>query len=366
MEALALFNTTLDAYWRCHERDSDLAEMTVFEIAALELMLRSSSVRGTHGVPDRRRVRDAWETAPPVASVVAMQIYAGDAWLFSLDGDRDTAFHKMRRAEEMAPAPAWRVWALAGRAFLAAAFSEPGSAREYAVLATEVSHGVDWAATTGEERVALLLLAEVLAVTDPPAATAVLQSYASLSRPMDPGQAMSGDPRLGALEEYVRGLERRARGDYVSASRLLKSAASRYAACGNLWRAALARIEHASLSGDLRELDDARDMVAEHFPSSFLARRVGIHALSDPIVARLTPAQRDVLALLLDGLNAREIATSTGRAYNTVRVHIDRLREAFGASSIHAMVVDCHRRGIVLHASRTSRATKDEPIRNCG
>ena len=88
--------------------------------------------------------------------------------------------------------------------------------------------------------------------------------------------------------------------------------------------------------------------------------------MSDPVVARLTPAQRDVLALLLDGLNAREIATSTGRAYNTVRVHIDRLREAFQASSIHALVVDCHRRGIVMHPPRTSHETKDEAIRNCG
>jgi DNA-binding CsgD family transcriptional regulator len=365
-EALALFNATLDAYWQCRQRDSDLAEMTVFEITALELMLRSRSVSGTHRVPERRRARDPWETPPPVASVVAMQISAGDAWLFSLDGDRDAAFRKMRTAEDMAPAPAWRVWALAGRAFLAAAFGEPGSAREHAAVATEIAHTVDWNATTGEERVALLLLAEVLTAVEPPAATAVLKMYDALPRPMDPGQAMSGDPRLRAFEDFVRGLEVRSRGDHTSAMRLLTSAASRYAACGNLWRAVLARIELASTSQDTSELEAARAIVAEHFPSSFLAGRVGIQALSDPVVARLTPAQRDVLALLLDGLNAREIATKTGRAYNTVRVHIDRLREAFGASSIHAMVVDCHRRGIVLPSARGSQGAKDEPVRNCG
>lgn len=365
-KALALFNATLDAYWQCRQRDSDLAEMTVFEIVALELMLRSRSVPGTHRVPERRRVRDPWESPPPVASVVGMQINAGDAWQFSLDGDRDAAFRKMRKAEDMAPVPAWRVWALAGRAFLAQVFGEPGSAREHATVAREIADTVDWNVTTGEERVALLLLAEVLSAVEPPAATAVLKTYDALPRPMDPGQAISGDPRLLALEDFVRGLEVRSRGDYMSATKLLTSAASRYAACGNLWRAALARIELASTSQNASELDAVRNLVAEHFPNSFLARRVGIHAMSDPIVARLTPAQRDVLALLLDGLNAREIATRTGRAYNTVRVHIDRLREAFGASSIHAMVVDCHRRGIVLHSPRASRGIKDEPIRSCG
>ncbi len=160
-EALTLFNLTLDAYWRCRQRDADLAEMTVHEIAALELMLRSASVRGTHAVTDRRRIRDRWDAAPESPSVTRLQTYAVDAWLFAHDGDRDTAFRKMRRAEEMAPAAAWRVWALAGRAALAAAFDEHGSAREHAALATELSQSVDWSTTTGEERVALLLLAEL-------------------------------------------------------------------------------------------------------------------------------------------------------------------------------------------------------------
>jgi DNA-binding NarL/FixJ family response regulator len=120
-----------------------------------------------------------------------------------------------------------------------------------------------------------------------------------------------------------------------------------------------------SLSTDTVHMDAARAIVVEHFPNSFLARRVGLDAQSDPIVRGLTPAQRDVLALLLQGLNAREIATQTGRAYNTVRVHIDRLREAFKTSSIHALVVDCHRRGIVL-PPRAPHAHDDEAVRNCG
>jgi DNA-binding NarL/FixJ family response regulator len=182
---------------------------------------------------------------------------------------------------------------------------------------------------------------------------------------MDPDQAFSTDPRFHATEDYVRGLVLRATGREAAAIKLLKSAANRYAACGHFWRAVAARFALAATSPRTGELDELREIVAEHFPNSFLARRAGIDALSDPIVGSLTPAQRDVLSLLLEGLNAREIATHTGRAYNTVRVHIDRLREAFKTSSIHALVVDCHRRGIVLPV-RAAHAHKEEAVRNCG
>ena len=102
VEALALFNLTFDAYWRCRERDADLAEMIVHQIAVLEIVLRSRTVHGTHAIPDRRRVRDPWDTTPDAPSVARLQTAALDAWLFALDGDRDSAFRKIRRAEEMA------------------------------------------------------------------------------------------------------------------------------------------------------------------------------------------------------------------------------------------------------------------------
>jgi DNA-binding CsgD family transcriptional regulator/tetratricopeptide (TPR) repeat protein len=364
-EALALFNVTLDAYWRCRQRDADLAEMTVYQIAALELMLRSRSVQGTHAVADRRRVRDRWDATPETASVTRLQTLVFDAWSFAHDGDRDTAFRKMRRAEEMASATAWRVWVLGGRASMAAAFGEAGSAREHAALGFELSAGVDWGATTGEERVGLLFLAEILSVTDPAAASATLKTYDSLAAPIDPDHVFSSDPRLRAIEDYVRGLVLRAMGRGAEATPLLTAAAQRFAACGHLWRAVVAQLALAATTPGGTHLDDARAIVSEHFPRSFLARRVGVDPLSDPILVTLTPSQRDVLALLLEGLSAREIATHTGRAYNTVRVHIDRLREAFKTPSIHALVVECHRRGIVLPA-RPLPARKDEAVRNCG
>ena len=364
-EALALFNATLDAYWRCHQRDADLAEMTVHQIAALELMLRSRDVPGTHAVADRRRVREPWDPTPDVASVTRLQTYVFDAWLFAHDGNRDMAFRKMRRAEEMAATPAWRVWALGGRAAMAAAFGELGSAREHAALGYEIAGGVEWTATTGEERVGLLFLTETLVVTDPAAAGATLKTYDAVSEPMDAEHAFSTDPRLHAMEDYVRALVLRSTGQDAAAKKLFAAAAHRWESNGHLWRGVVARLALASASPRSGHLEHARATVTKHFPKSFLAHRVGIGAPADPVAGTLTPAQRDVLALLLEGLSARAIATRTGRAYNTVRVHIDHLREAFKAASIHALVVECHRRGIVLPAP-AAHARKDEAIRSCG
>lgn len=309
------------------------------------------STRRERADPERRRVRD-------------MQNLVSDAWLCAHDGDRDTAFRKMRRAEEMATTAAWRVWALGGRASMAAAFGEFGSAREHAALGAELAGGVAWAATTREERAGLLVLAETLAVTDPAAASATLKTYDALTEPVDPDHAFNTDPHLQAMEDYVRGLVLRAAGQGVAGKKLLASAAQRCEADGHLWCAVVARLALATTAPRGGHLEHARAIVAEHFPNSFLARRAGIGASSDPITGTLTPAQRDVLALLLEGLSAREIATRTGRAYNTVRVHIDRLREAFNAASIHALVVDCHRRGIALPAL-TPQARTGEAIRNC-
>ncbi len=201
-------------------------------------------------------------------------------------------------------------------------------------------------------------------VTDPPAGTAALHAYEALPRPMDPGQAISGDPRLRALEEYVRALDpsiaaisARRRRSWVPSRRGTTSAEI---FGGRRWH------ESSWLRSHTAALQAAAAIVTEHFPKSFLARRVGIEAMSDPIISGLTRSQREVLALLLEGLNARDIATRTGRAYNTVRVHIDRLREAFQASSIHALVVECHRRGIVFRSPNKAHERKDEAIRNCG
>lgn len=326
-EALVLFRSTLNAYRNCRERDDDLEEMTIFEIASLELTLRSAQTPGTHDLPWGRESRPR-EPNRTTLSSTRMQTMAWDAWLFAHDGDRVNAFRKMRLAHAAAPSDPWRVWALASRAAMAIAFGELGSAAEHAAEAADLMSGIDWGGTAGEERIGLLLLAEVLTVTEPDNASSVLARYDAL-KPMSNDQVLSDDPRRAALEYHIRGLVLRSRGQAVKAREHLYQAYQLFNACRHLWRATLSLIEldaTSVASAPRRDfyLEAASIIVREHFPRSFLIRRLGrwLRAYDDPVVGTLTRAQRQVLHYLLDGWLPKEIAANKRLAEGTVRNHI--------------------------------------------
>jgi DNA-binding CsgD family transcriptional regulator/tetratricopeptide (TPR) repeat protein len=351
-QALAIFRTTLNAYRACIERDDDLEEMTIFEIASLELTLRSARIGGTHNVPWGRSSRRG-ETDRSTPSAIRMQTIVWDAWLYAHDGDRFNAFRNARLAESAAPNDHWRVWALASRGAIANAFGDVDSAREHAAEAAELAARLDWDVTEGEERIGLLLLAEVLTATDPIAASSVLARYDGLASPMSADQVLSDDPRCRALEHHVRGLVLRSRGCGVDARKHLAAAYRLFRDCKHLWRATLTLIEMDATTvaaGHRRDfyLETASLTIREHFPHSFLARRLGrwLKAYDDPIVAKLTPAPREVLRFLLDGWLPKEIATVKQLAEGTIRNHIGDLESAFGVHSIQELIVACYRRGL--------------------
>ena len=351
-EALQLFRDALATYWRCRERDAFLAETIVLQIASLEVTLRSASVPGSHASAEGRRTRGVGESEPATCSLPRLQTIVLDAWLYAHDGDAANAYRRMRLATELAPNPAWRAWALAGRAAVADAFGETHAAREHAAQALELAAQVDWNATAGEERVTLLLLAEVLAATDPAAAGPVLDRYDALSGPIEPAQVISDDPRREGLEYHVRGLVARTRGDGAGARAALQRAFTIFRDCGKTWRAALALIEldltpGPQPAGDF-SLETAARLVREHVPASFLARRLGswTQAYGDPVAGRLTRAQREILRHLLAGEVPKEIAAATGRAYKTVRNHVEAIEQLFGVHSVPELIVTCYRRGL--------------------
>lgn len=357
--ALAIFRGALRDYHVSRERDADLAEMTVLQIAALELALRCATVAGTHATPDGRQTRELGEPEPAIGSVVRMQTLAVDAWLYAHDGDVANAFRKVREAESIAAArgAAWHAWALANRAGIADAFGELASAREHAAHAVELADSVAWDATAGEERVGLLLLAEVLASTDPLAAVSVLRRYDALTSSMRSDEVFSDDPRLSVLEYFVRGLVARIRGDRARARTLLTQAYRLAVQYGVSWRAALSLIELDATAtgvtprGDFY-LEAAAIIIRENFPRSYLERRLGRwrKLYEDPVTTALTRSQRDVLRRLVEGRSLEEIAAVTNRSVNTVRNHASRLRDAFGVHSNEQVIIACLRRGIGVEA----------------
>jgi DNA-binding CsgD family transcriptional regulator/tetratricopeptide (TPR) repeat protein len=360
-EALRLFRSALARYRLCHERDESLLDQTVLQVASLELTLRSAGEPGTHRAFEARRIRPWEPLLPGSCSTACLQRMAVDGWLHALDGDSVAALALMRQADDLAPTAAWRVWALAQRAGLALAFGEANSAQDLAAQAQALVRDVDWEATEGEERVGLLLLAEVLASLSPALAPALVARYDGLP-PLSRNHVLADDPRERALELHVRGLVARAAGDIPKARTLLKDAAREWRGIGNLWRTALALVElDGTLSGlgvfTLAEqrtppsgfyLEAAALIVREHFPRSFLARRVGgwLEAYHDPVAAALAPHKRQVLRLVLAGLDNKQIATRLGLRYNSVRSYVADLHAAFGTHSDRELFAECVRRGI--------------------
>ncbi len=350
-EALRLFYRAQQAYARCRGRDLGLATQIIYQVAFLEMNLRSAKIQGSHA---GGRTIPGTPFGPAIATSTKMLLLTADAWLFAHDGNRTSAFRKVHDAIRTAPSPAWRVRALAACAAVFNAFGEIGSARLLTEDAAEIADSVDWNATVDEERIGLLQLAEVAAAVNPTIAPAILSRYDSVTSKMDPTRVhrdRDADPRLAAWDAYVRGLVARTVGEHERAGEWFRSAAKQFEACGFLWRAALALIELDATPIDTRgeaPLEKAAIIVRDNFPRSFLGRRLGLWAGAyvDPVASKLTSSQRDILRRMLEGKSVGAIAVETIRARATVRKHIENIHAAFGTHSYSELIVECFRRGI--------------------
>jgi DNA-binding CsgD family transcriptional regulator/tetratricopeptide (TPR) repeat protein len=352
-DALPLFERARKAYGQCRERDLDLATQILHQIAILELNLRSSKVPGSHSDPSGRTVPGS-SFGPAIATSTKLFILSADAWLYALDGDRFKTFRKIHDAMGIAPTPAWRVWALASAAALYQGFGEIGGAHIFAGDASTIAHAINWRATSDEERISLLWLAEVLASDIPSAAPAMIELYDSVTSRMDATRLFrdrDADPRLAGWDAHVRGMVARAVGENERAGEWFRKAIGLFRSCGYLWREALALIELDATPIDTRgemPLERAAIIIRDNFPNSFLAARLGSHlrAYVDPVARMLTPAERDVLRHLLEGRNTPEIAQHTNRARTTVSKHIQSLHAAFGVRTTMRLLAECRRRGL--------------------
>ena len=158
-----------------------MVERIVVQIAALEVALRSASVSGTHDLPAEAGTRVAEvKAAQSRPGVLRMQIASLDSWLYAFDGDRSAAYRYARIAEHLAPGCAWRLWALANRAQITAAFGDLAVAGEFADEALEIVDAITGTGDRGTYRSAATRRSP-LASTKPLAAVEVMQRYEALT-----------------------------------------------------------------------------------------------------------------------------------------------------------------------------------------
>jgi DNA-binding CsgD family transcriptional regulator/predicted negative regulator of RcsB-dependent stress response len=288
------------------------------------------------------------DRVPWVADIAELHFHAlrALAWRSALEGDEFNAFRRLKQALSVTASPAWRVAALADRAYLADALGERQWAAQELRDAHELATTIDWGAIAGEEKLALPVLAELFAPRDPSVAIAYIGTFQRVGHTYPRVLSSNRDVRVEALEKYALGKVQLELGERDEARRLLTAAWEIYERLGIRWRAARAALALGELS-DAAVWRSHTKGALESYPQSWLARGnlpTRTSVAPSPMLDRLTPAQRTVLELLVNGRSTEEIASKLGRSEFTVRNHVKALFRTYGVTSRPALIVKAAQR----------------------
>lgn len=253
------------------------------------------------------------------------------AWTDALAGNELQAFRGLKAAQQIAPSPYWQVICLLDRASLARATGEIAFAEDQTWEADRQAQQLNWSDTNEEERSALLLLAERFAEVDPPTAQRYLAQFRSISTPVLPMLAYSGDARVRAFAQYSAGVALSMLGEAEEAEAALREAWQIFEDFEYGWRSALTALALYETTRDEHWLTRAEQRIAP-WPNSWIARKVarGTQLLQ---TQEISGAQAEVLALLLQGKKNAAIAQELGKSPHTIRNHIAQIFQKLRVSS---------------------------------
>ncbi len=250
-----------------------------------------------------------------------------------LNGNELAAFTGFKKAAPLAPSKHWSVICLLDRALLAKSTGEVAFATEQLHEAHEIAQRVSWNEVSGEERSALLVLAQLFAHDDPAVAEQYLARYRTLSASVTPILSYGTDPRVRGFEAYTQGVAWLGIGDVEVAKASLEEAWSIFEGFEYGWRAALCALALYEVTHDQRWVEHAARKI-EPWPKSWIARRVGQAPNTSVLrLDRVTPARRQVLELVRAGMSNSEVANALGRSPNTVRNQVSELFTTFNVKS---------------------------------
>jgi DNA-binding CsgD family transcriptional regulator len=309
--------------------DQRLRLNTLMTLAALARELGLESVA--------ERVRAAYDAMHPTSGmqVQYFKITRILGWIDALGGNELAAFRRFRQAADLAPTEFWRVQCIADRATLARATGERAFMLDQLYTAHELASRLSWNDATEEDRISLLTLAELFGDVDGALAQRYLAQFRSLRSPMDRRMGFADDARVRALESYPAGIALLRLGETQAAQQMLGEAYELFSKFDYGWRAALAALGLHKATQDPHWLQLARKAI-KRWPKSWIARKIHdaqrAHSVSDE-EASVTPAQRPILKLLLQGRRNAEIAQAVGKSPNTVRNHVAEIFRTFEVSS---------------------------------
>lgn len=252
-------------------------------------------------------------------------------WIDALEGNTIAAFREFKEAAALAPSQAWRLLSMLDRAFLAQSTGEQSFADDQLGESIALAESIDWEKVDDWDRVVLLVLAHLVAQSDPAAAVAYLGRFRTLQG-TPRSITLSQDVRMGAYMALSGGMARAKLGDATEAESLLTDAWSVFQAFSYEWRAALAAYHLFGITGAAKWHEIAKRHIRV-YPRSWLARLIHANEGVLEIAPRLTPAQRPVFDALCEGASTIAIANRLGRSPHTIRNHISDIFEIFGVRS---------------------------------
>jgi hypothetical protein len=265
---LALLRTAIDRMDASADRDAwtraNLLMNFAFYVRDFDLEAEAAWLRNELAAP--------W---PGDLDLQRFYILRSLGWSSALHGNAVGAFRDFRRAAEIAPTPALRVWAHADRAYLSNQLGESAFARDELEQGADLAQRIDWNTIVGDDRAALLHLAKQTAAVAPERARALFESYRRIQARLSPSILNKLDRRLRAHESFADGVIARAENAPQAAREKLTNAFDIWNAIDYRWQAATAAIELAELgAGDVYR--DYALAEAATRPRSWLVRRIAI------------------------------------------------------------------------------------------
>jgi DNA-binding CsgD family transcriptional regulator len=281
------------------------------------------------------RVRSVFDEIPWTSGLQLERFHLtrSIAGIEELDGNELAAFSGFKKATRLAPSAHWSVLCYLDRAQLARSTGEMVFAGDQLQEAHEIAQRISWNEATGEERAALLVLAQLFAHDEPAIAEQYLARYRTLSSSVIPILSYGTDPRVKGFEAYSQGVAWLQLGDVSEAKDVLTEAWSIFEGFNYGWRGALCALALYEATKDRRWIARATQKIGP-WPYSWIARRTAeLSSISTSSLERIPLAKRQVLELLRAGRRNAEIARLLGRSPNTVRNQISELFQIFNVKS---------------------------------
>jgi DNA-binding CsgD family transcriptional regulator/tetratricopeptide (TPR) repeat protein len=265
------------------------------------------------------------------------------------------ALQAARNAALCAPSDAFRLFAECRRAAVLFSYGEMLGFEDLAASISAGFASIDLRLLHEFEEINLpVVVAETLAlIGDGAGAAAALRRVDTMS----PAQLslLHDEPMKRAYFAFVEGLVADANKDALRARHRYREALRAFSSIGMTRRALLAALRLSALHADDELLAFVRQQALTLPAGSWIretAARLGAWS-SDPMLAPLTRAEREVLNLLYAGKSTAEIAALRARSTQTIRNTVSKLLRAFGVDTRQALINECARRGAFPPATST-------------